>query len=67
MFGLWNETDGVYAAPDSFTTRRAMRAYARRFRQRFEAQGYYLTADGRRIPVRALELVVIELDGPDTG
>ncbi|MFA6093662.1 MAG: hypothetical protein WCU88_08905 [Elusimicrobiota bacterium] len=63
MFGLFNETDEVFASPDEFKTRKAARAYAREFRQRYKAQGYYLTAGGDRIPVEALRLVVVELGG----
>lgn len=59
-YGLFNATDGVYASPDSFKTRREARAFARAFRKRFERQGYYLTAERERIPVEAVELEIIE-------
>lgn len=66
MYGIYNATDGVFASPDSFKTRRAARAYARRFRQRFAEQGYYLTADRQRIAVEdvRLEIVPLEVAGP---
>jgi hypothetical protein len=41
MFLLWNETDGVYASPEEFKTEGEAGAYAREFRRRFAAQGYY--------------------------
>ncbi len=65
MYELFNETDGVYASPDAFKTRRAALAYARRFRQRFATQGYYLTSGGHRIPVEEVKLAVVEMGGSD--
>ncbi|MDE2291855.1 MAG: hypothetical protein KGL53_07210 [Elusimicrobia bacterium] len=67
MYGLYNETDGVFASPEEFATEEAARASVRRFRDQFKAQGYYLTASRERIPVEAVALVVVELGGQDTG
>jgi hypothetical protein len=49
MFMLWNETDGISASHDLFKTEAEAEAFAKRFRKRFEVQGYYLTFDLRRI------------------
>ena len=57
-YWLWNQTDGVLAAPDAFATRSEARAYAAAFRARYEAQGYYLTSDGLRISPKDIELVI---------
>ena len=62
VFWLKNMTDGVLATPRPFATRAKARAYAAAFRRRYEAQGYYLTADGLRISPKDIELVV---DPPD--
>lgn len=59
MVSLWNETDQVFASPDDFDTEAQALAYAEAFRKRFAAQGYYLTADGDRIPPEEVELVVV--------
>lgn len=62
MLMLWNETDQVYASPETFKTKAKAAAFASRFRERFAAQGYYLTADGMRIAPEDLELVVVSAD-----
>lgn len=49
MFLLWNDTDQVFASPKRFKSVIEAEAYARKFRERFMTQGYYLTADGYRI------------------
>ena len=67
MYALWNETDNVYAAPESFKTKMEARAYARNFRKRFTQQGYYLTADRLRIKPSQVRLVVIEIKDENTG
>lgn len=59
MFSLWNETDGVFASPDAFETRAEAEAFAAKFRTRYAAQGYYLTADGLRISPDDVELIVV--------
>lgn len=62
MFQLWNETDQVFAAPDSFKTEKAAQTYAKEFRKRFAVQGYYLTASGQRISPDEVKLVVVPAD-----
>ena len=59
MFMLRNETDQVFASPEEFETEAKAKAFAARFRKRFAAQGYYLTADRRRIAPDDVELVVV--------
>jgi hypothetical protein len=62
MYQLFNETDGLPASPETFKTREQAEACAKRFRERFAVQGYYLTAGGERIPPREVRLVVIVVD-----
>lgn len=66
-FLLWNMTDNVSAAPDLFPTMSAARRYALKFRARFAAQGYYLTADRLRIDPEDIELEVITPEELATG
>lgn len=62
MFLLWNDTDGVYASPDQFTTEAEAERFAAKFRARFAAQGYYLTADGLRISPADVELIAVPVE-----
>jgi len=57
MVILWNETDGIPAWPEPFKTRRDSLNFARAFRARYARQGYYLTAEGRRINPKDIVLV----------
>ena len=59
MYMLWNETDKIFASPEEFETKAKAEAFAVRFRKRFAAQGYYLTADGARIAPEDVELVIV--------
>jgi len=45
MYYVLNETDGVYASPDSMT-RADAEAFLAEFRKRFETQGYYASVKG---------------------
>jgi hypothetical protein len=56
---VFNETEGIYAWPEPFPTEDAAAAFAADFRQRYSRQGYYLTADGRRIAPEEIELLVV--------
>jgi hypothetical protein len=58
MFLLFNATDQVYVSPEEFKTVAEAEAYGREFRNRFKAQGYYLTAGCERIPPEDVELVI---------
>lgn len=59
-FMVFNATDGVPAAPDLVTLGEAQR-FILRFRSRYAAQGYYLTAFGDRIPAERVELRIIDM------
>jgi hypothetical protein len=58
-YQLFNETDGVFASPDTFKTIAQAEAYAGKFRKRFTSQGYYLTAGGERIAPSDILLRVV--------
>lgn len=58
MFVLFNATDGVPADPRTFKTRAAAEKAKADFPKRFAIQGYYLTADGRRIDPKDVALEV---------
>lgn len=62
MFMLWNDTDHLFASPDTFETEAQAEAFAERFRRRFVIQGYYLTSDRRRIAPDDVELTVIRAE-----
>jgi hypothetical protein len=62
MFLLKNETDDVFASPDTFETQKEAEAYAEEFRAAYAAQGYYLTVRGERIAPSDIELVAVPLD-----
>ncbi len=56
-YQVFNETDGVFASPQTFKTIPQAEEYAKKFRERFAAQGYYLTARGERLAARDVRLV----------
>ena len=58
-FMVFNLTDGIPAAPDLMTLQEAQELVYR-FPQRYEAQGYYLTASGGRVPADRIELEIID-------
>ena len=62
MYQLFNETDGVFASPETFKTTKQAEAYADKFRDRFGAQGYYLTAAGTRIAPSEIVLRVVPVN-----
>lgn len=57
---VWNETDDIPAAPDSFGSKAEAEEFIGAFRQRFEGQGYYKTSFGTRIPPSEVELLIEE-------
>jgi len=63
-FRVFNETDGLYAHPRTLSEKEAAR-FIEEFRQRFERQGYYLTARGERIPAAEVRLVLKPARKPD--
>ena len=58
-FWVFNDTEGIYAWHEPFPTEDAAAAFAADFRRRYSRQGYYLTADGRRIAPEEIELLVV--------
>lgn len=62
LYQLLNETDQILAAPDVFKTKEQAEACADTLRQRFVAQGFYLTAEGKRIAPDDVKLIVISVD-----
>ena len=58
-YQLINETDQLPASPITFTTKEKAEACADKLRQRFVAQGYYLTANGTRIRPEEIKFVVV--------
>ena len=63
MYRLWNETDQLFASPETYSTESKAKAYADEFRKRIAVQGYYLTVEGKRIAPADVELVVIPAKG----
>jgi hypothetical protein len=61
VYQLWNETDHILAAPDMFKTQEQALACADKLRKRFASQGFYLTAEGKRIAPEAVKLVVVPM------
>lgn len=61
LYQLLNETDQILAAPDLFKTKEQAEACAEKLRQRFVTQGFYLTAEGKRIPPDNVKLIVISV------
>ena len=62
MFMLWSAEDEIFASPETFKTEAKAEAFAKQFRKRFAAQGYYLTVRGERIAPSDVELVVVPAD-----
>lgn len=62
LYRLLNETDQILAAPNAFETAEQAEAYADKLRRRFVAQGFYLTAEGKRIAANDVRLIVISVD-----
>ena len=60
-YKLFNETDGVYADPRTFSSMQTAYNAKVMFLERFERQGYYLTADGHRIEPEDVDLVIEEV------
>jgi len=60
-FMVWNDTDGVPAAPEPFDTPDEAWGFIDRFRKRYATQGYYLTAQGERISPDDVEFLVVPL------
>lgn len=61
-FFLWNETDQVYASPDTFASKTEAEAFAVTFRKRFERQGFYRNVRGEHIAPSDIELIAVPAD-----
>ena len=57
-YQVFNRTDGIWAAPFAMTSEEA-EAFVRDFPERYERQGYYRTASGRRIRPEDVELELV--------
>jgi|CXWL01.1.fsa_nt_gi hypothetical protein len=58
-YQLFNETDQLLASQNIFDSEEKAKAYADTLRQRFLAQGYYLTTRGTRIRPEEVKLIVV--------
>lgn len=58
-FQLFNKTDEILASPETFASKEKAEACAQTLRQRFVAQGYYLTTHGTRIKPEDVKFVVL--------
>jgi uncharacterized protein YcgL (UPF0745 family) len=62
VYQLFNETDQILAAPETFATKELAQVCADKLRKRFASQGFYLTVEGKRIPPESVKLVVVPAD-----
>lgn len=60
-YEVWNDTDGIPAAPEAFASRAEAEAFVAAFPSCFVAQGYYLTAHGCRIDPGQIALRIEEV------
>lgn len=60
-YHVFNHTDGVWAWPFPMNREEA-EEFVNEFPERYERQGYYLTASGERIRPEDVELEVVECD-----
>ena len=63
MYQLINETDQLPASPKPFKSEKQALAYAAKLRKLYAMQGYYLTADGRRIAPEDVKFAAIPKEG----
>lgn len=56
-YGVFNETDGVYISPDTYSKEQAEQAKDD-FINRYKKQGYYKTSSGERIKPEDIVLTV---------
>ena len=60
-FLVINDTDGILAAPQAFGSRKEAEEWCAEFRERFRAQGYYLTTSCERISPDEIQLRIEEV------
>jgi len=65
-YSVYNATDGIYACPFTFESKKEAERFIRSFRERFKAQGYYLTANGNRISPDDVILEIVK-SNPGSG
>jgi hypothetical protein len=57
---IFNATDGIPAMEKTFSSREEAEQAIRKFRQRFEVQGYYATSAGERIDPADIKLDIVQ-------
>jgi len=57
---IFNATDGIPAIEKTFSSPEAAEKAIRKFRERFEVQGYYLTSAGERIDPADIKLDIVQ-------
>ena len=60
-YQVFNLTDGIWAAPFAMS-REDAEMFVRDFPERYERQGYYRTASGKRIRPDEVELELVRID-----
>jgi len=65
-YSVYNATDGIYACPFTFESRKEAEGFIRSFRERFKVQGYYLTSNGNRISPDDVVLEIVK-SNPESG
>lgn len=63
---VFNDTDGVMASPFEYGSIAEAKRFIKEFRARFKGQGYYLTAEGLRIPPKEVELRIVKTSTPQS-
>jgi GNAT superfamily N-acetyltransferase len=59
---VWNNTDKIYASPNTFATKKEANDFIKKFRSRYEQQGYYRDNRWNQISPQDIDLVVMEED-----
>ena len=62
-YTIMNNTDGIMASPDIFSSIKKAKEFIINFPKRFEFQGYYLTNKRQRINPEEVEISILD----DTG
>jgi 2-keto-3-deoxy-6-phosphogluconate aldolase len=57
---IFNVTDGIPAMEKTFSSPEEAEQAIRKFRQRFEVQGYYTTSAGQRINPADIKLEIVQ-------
>ena len=62
MFQIFNYTDGIYASPENFTSKKAAKKFIQEYRERFKTQGYYRDNQWNKIDPKDIDLEIIPSD-----